>query len=322
MVAYPSVQGKVGVQFPLSTASFSLHRIKASSPGFQPGNDGALPSGGAKFKRKYMCEQCKSASIVYAKRFCSRSCYDKYRYLHQRRVPRVCPTCGKTVYGNKDHKLKEGLCVLCTRRKIVSKLHGTGSSNSNWRGGSEGWRTGRFGLDKNGLSWKTQSRLARERDKHRCSTPGCSETFKRAVDVHHIVPYRVSFSHALENLKCYCQRCHRKEDAKCTRLYVGIKPIFKQSTRTSKKPKCILCGKVYKLNSNNVCTHCLKRSRAIEALRLRKSGMLLDQIAGILGVTHQCVSLDLISLGARSVNRSTTDLQSVSEDATSSASTI
>ena len=35
MVAYPSVQGKVGVQFPLSTATLSPHRLRADRHPFK-----------------------------------------------------------------------------------------------------------------------------------------------------------------------------------------------------------------------------------------------------------------------------------------------
>lgn len=42
------------------------------------------------------------------------------------------------------------------------------------------------------------------------------ERKKRKPDVHHIIPFRISRSHSLDNLICLCKPCHSKEEAKIT----------------------------------------------------------------------------------------------------------
>lgn len=61
-----------------------------------------------------------------------------------------------------------------------------------------------------GPGWKQQKQKARERDKvcrHCGKTP---EENGRALDVHHINPYRYSGDNRLENLICLCRSCHMR----------------------------------------------------------------------------------------------------------------
>ena len=45
-----------------------------------------------------------------------------------------------------------------------------------------------------------------DRDGHRCTSPGCSNT--QFLDIHHLVPRSKGGLNALENLKTLCSRCH------------------------------------------------------------------------------------------------------------------
>ena len=87
------------------------------------------------------------------------------------------------------------------------------------------WSPGRFGRDKDGLSWKVQRRLAWERDKFTCQECGKHKDGWKP-DVHHISPFRVSQSHALENLRCLCKKCHRNEDARVQALWSPVSNVL------------------------------------------------------------------------------------------------
>jgi hypothetical protein len=114
----------------------------------------------------------------------------------------------------------------------------SGEQHPNWKGGHRHWVPGRFGKDKDGLSWKIQRRLAWERDKDTCQE--CGKKGKRRPDVHHIVPYRISLSHALDNLRCLCKKCHITIEATCHEKWGG--QLVLQTQEREEKKKCTKCG--------------------------------------------------------------------------------
>ena len=68
-----------------------------------------------------------------------------------------------------------------------------------------------------GGNWKTQARLARERDDFCCQLCGVTEeTLGRQMDVHHKVPFRLFDSpieaNQLSNLISLCPSCHKKTE--------------------------------------------------------------------------------------------------------------
>lgn len=66
--------------------------------------------------------------------------------------------------------------------------------------------------------WKTIRRLAVERDGAKCALCGSTDR----IQVHHIVPYRYSHSHDLENLVTLCRSCHSKEEYKANPKTVEV----------------------------------------------------------------------------------------------------
>jgi 5-methylcytosine-specific restriction endonuclease McrA len=54
--------------------------------------------------------------------------------------------------------------------------------------------------------WRTNRRLALERDGHRCQLPGCD---RRAQVVHHKAGRRVVDANRLDRLVSLCDACHR-----------------------------------------------------------------------------------------------------------------
>lgn len=79
-----------------------------------------------------------------------------------------------------------------------------GSSHWLWRGGDVGYR---------GPGWEKKACASRERDCYKCVSCGISKiehqkVFGGNLHVHHIIPYYISKSNALENLVTLCRSCH------------------------------------------------------------------------------------------------------------------
>lgn len=163
--------------------------------------------------------------------FCSSKCYYRNRYSKSR-VEITCVMC-----GNKYYRSNTGKSIIC--RSCIGK----GKLNPNWKGGFRYWKHGRYGHDKAGLSWKTQRKLAWERDKYTCQICGISPktlndpTYK--PDVHHLIPYRISYTHHIDNLISLCHNCHMKEEYKDIRKWSGN---FLHNRKTKKyKQACKGC---------------------------------------------------------------------------------
>lgn len=128
---------------------------------------------------------------------------------------KVCADCKREFKSRVDARYTSSLCRACACSRKMSAQEG--SRNPAWKGGHRFWRSGKHGRDKDGLSWKVQRRLAWKRDQYACQATGCDK--KGSVegwrpDCHHVIPYRVSKSHALENLLCLCKSHHKREEAK------------------------------------------------------------------------------------------------------------
>lgn len=127
------------------------------------------------------------------KNFCSKRCYNKsVRKLY------VCHLCGKEWFGASwPHKKRTGLCPDCLRE---------GEYSPTWKGGHKYWIKGKLG-----------------RDNFTCQK--CNKTREelgRNPDCHHVKPYRLCFSHALDNLLSLCRKCHKQEEAKIKELWGGV----------------------------------------------------------------------------------------------------
>ena len=192
-----------------------------------------------------VCEYCGSTfKGNEATRFCSRKCMPS---RHNPTLIEVrCPQCHQLrLVKLRGYKGKNVKCRNCTSDSQ------SGSSSPNWRGGHKHWSSGRFGKDKDGLSWKTQRRLAWERDDYVCQhCQHCHEKKNRKPDVHHIVPWMSSHSHALGNLICLCQSCHLKEEAKIQEKWGG--------TILASKYFICTCGKRC---VNEQCSECKRKAK-------------------------------------------------------------
>lgn len=229
------------------------------------------------------CEMCGNTTD---KRFCSKSCCEKYRYRTKIRKEKVCNICGRTFIGS--IRTKNANCRSCLATHLYGKC---GSDNNAWRGGHKYWQSGKFGKDKDGLSWKKQRKLAWERDKYTCQVCGVSPitlndpTYK--PDVHHINPYRLSFSHDINNLISLCRSCHKKEEASIVDLWGG--EILKPPQHGQQRTKCIGClSSRRKKNEFGYCSVCYITIVLLpKIISLKESGMCWRKIGKELKIKHQ-----------------------------------
>jgi 5-methylcytosine-specific restriction endonuclease McrA len=231
------------------------------------------------------CQHCNKPFLAegaqrYRKIFCSTDC--KFQALNERRViEKTCPKCKQPFRG-----VKTGVpeCKSCRQE---------GEKSHTWLGGHKYWQEGKLGRDPQGLSWKVQRQLAWDRDNYTCQEPDCGKTMAetgRKPDVDHVRPYRISQSHALDNLLCRCKSCHKKAEAKRTELWGG-KP-FGGSAGRPKKPSCDGCHKPRrKIFKEGKCEPCYKELVLIpKVLELRAQGQTFVLIGFNLGIPHQRAS--------------------------------
>ena len=156
-----------------------------------------------------------------------------------------CVWCNKELEGRQTKYCCRGCKEkhVVVLKRVVHLKGMSGPNNPTWKGGHKHWSPGRFGRDNGGLSWKTQRRLAWERDDFTCQQ--CHEKKNRKPDVHHIVPWMNSHSHALDNLICLCQSCHLKEEAKVHEKWGGqlshYEPKRCECGRPTRLDKCCKC---------------------------------------------------------------------------------
>jgi len=206
------------------------------------------------------CSFCGKFLAGKQRKFCCKKCQHDYEASHNVTLP--CVDCGcLTVFrAHSMHGRFAQLCGVCTRvksSKLLSArnkiLYSDPTKTPRWKGGHKHYSPGRHGRDKDGLSWKTQRKLAWERDNLICKHCGKKDELRRP-DVHHILPWPISQSHALDNLLCLCRSCHSKADGKCHDKWGG--QLVDPNVPKAINPETIcLCGR-RKRAFNILCGFC------------------------------------------------------------------
>ena len=154
------------------------------------------------------CEVCSKQFYVPKTRldakYCSYKCYYEGRWGGSHTETRHCVICEKPF-----DVTRSSMNVTCSdrcSREHKSREH-QGEKSTFWRGGKMAPYVG---------EWRAQRRAARERDGYKCVL--CSSTDR--IQVHHIIPYRYSQSHELDNLVTLCRPCHSREELKVNAHYV------------------------------------------------------------------------------------------------------
>jgi len=198
------------------------------------------------------CLLC-GAEIKPWKKYCNKSCQ---RSFEAEKVDTVCIRCGRVTKICRMQLTKKrhtGICRSCVTSEQNLLRYKNPEDHPSWAGGFKYHLTGRFGRDPQGLSWKTQKLLALQRDTNTCQTCGKYKLGWKP-DVHHIKPYRLCYSHHVDNLVCLCRSCHKKADAKIKELWGGetLQPPQRPPAKA-----CNSCGhKHRKLNSLGLCVYC------------------------------------------------------------------
>ena len=146
----------------------------------------------------YICDWCKKEfeekpyRRVYSHKFCSLSCSISWNNKKRARGKVVnCENCGKEIYRIPSY-IERNSHHFCS--KDCEFEWKRGENHPRYHGGYD---------SKYGRGWKRQRNLAIERDKI-CKNCGTSEN----LDVHHIIPFKISKDNSLSNLIVLCKSCH------------------------------------------------------------------------------------------------------------------
>lgn len=210
-----------------------------------------------------------------------------------------CVTCGKQYQRARYCYIPRGQeCKACLGKRVSSHtgfpqcLAKCGPENHRWLGGHAYWMPGRFGKDKDGLSWRKQRAMALDRDGHRCVDCGLTkDQLGKEPDVDHEIPFRICLSHSLENLKCRCPRCHKRYEAKRIEFWSGKILAYKPINR---RPACLGCGirSRIRVRFEGRCWTCHRDTVLIPAcVKLRTDGKTLRAIATEMNTSNQVVWL-------------------------------
>jgi 5-methylcytosine-specific restriction protein A len=184
-----------------------------------------------------------------------------------------CSYCGREFQASPADFSTRKYCSRACASAHYNSSYLTGQRNGNWRGGR---------VLSYGANWKRTKQEVRNRDRV-CRT--CGKTPQqngRALDVHHVNPFRFSGDNSPENLMALCRSCHMRADdhgRKGSAKFAGpiqltLKPPSQRELRQRR-------GREQRQR---------RRELKEEALRLTAQGKSLRQVARGLGVSHQTVS--------------------------------
>lgn len=154
-------------------------------------------------KKKYsICQFCGISfhNPATNPKFCSRDCMGKFQSEKRTQPRRPCKVCGQPV-----KRARAKYCSVDCRNKGYN-----GDQVYNYVG--ENFRKDAYPVDY--AAWKKIADQIRIRDKfcqHCGKTPAENG---RALDIHHIKPYRKTQNNSHENLIALCRSCHKKADNK------------------------------------------------------------------------------------------------------------
>ena len=220
------------------------------------------------------CVLCAQPLVIGQRRFCSKRCNDRWRAT----VPSkafTCPECGTTVLVPANKLSRRKFCTRACATGAFNKKNLRGARNGNWKGG----RALYYGQD-----WKAIKALVRKRDGVCMACGKTSEKNGRALDVHHIHPFRFSGNNSAENLVALCHSCHMRAD---DHGRAGSVKFLRDLT-----PKRPTKREIRRLRQ--LIREAERRARRREnqraAAEMSAAGASLREISRALGVSHETVS--------------------------------
>jgi len=187
-----------------------------------------------------------------------------------------CLGCGRDATVQRRDLSKRKYCSRACYRAHFNQRYLAGERNGRWRGG----RALSYGP-----GWKQIKQQVRERDR---ACRGCGKTPEengRALDVHHLDPYRFSGNNDLDNLRALCRSCHMRADDHGRR---GSAAFLRQAGLPTRPTKREIRRLRARLRAAERAARRTENQR--EAERLAAEGASLRQIAMTLGVSHQTVA--------------------------------
>jgi len=171
--------------------------------------------------------------------FCSYPCYWKHKFGKRKTKPKKCQYCGREYFSwengvtnarkrfcSKDcfglsRRMERKPCETCGKKtnRARARFCSAECKNSWYRGENvynyRSEETGHLAKSMSGFSFgAAKAKEIRERDRvcrHCGKTP---EENGRALDVHHVIPYRISQDDSPSNLIALCRSCHKIADHK------------------------------------------------------------------------------------------------------------
>lgn len=217
------------------------------------------------------CKYCGALLIGGSTVWCGERC----RYLWRNKVDTVlfaCPGCQMIVLTPAYRKGRK-FCSRSCARATYNRAFLRGPRNGRWRGGR---------ILSYGPEWKKIKQQIRGRDR---ICQHCGKTLEqngRALDVHHIDPYRFSGNHDPENLVALCRSCHMRSvdiGRRGPARYAGPRQLeLRPPSRRELQRR--------RGEQQRARRHALQQ----QAFALTASGRSLRQIGRELGVSHQTVA--------------------------------
>ena len=220
------------------------------------------------------CAGCAVPVTGRRRRFCSRTCAN--RFHRSVLVPFTCRCCGRQAQVRRADRGRRKYCSRQCYRDHFNAANLTGDRNGRWRGG----RALSYGPD-----WKRIKAEIRARDRVCTACGKTPDENGRALDVHHLNPFRFSGDNEASNLVALCRSCHMPADdhgrsgSAAFLRNVGIErgPTKRELHRLEQKERA----------SAGERERAHRQRRAHE---LHAAGASLRQIARALGVSHQTVA--------------------------------
>lgn len=191
-------------------------------------------------------------------------------------MPFECPACGANVYIPANKASRRKYCTRSCATATYNTNNFRGERNGMWKGGK---------ALSYGAGWKELKEHVRRRDGTCRNCGKTPEENGRALDVHHLNPFRFSGSNAMDNLIALCRSCHMRADDH------GRKGSARFLAEAG-QPKGPTKREIRQLQAATRAATRQQRRRILQryAFRLDQEGRTLREIARATGVSHQTVS--------------------------------
>ena len=221
------------------------------------------------------CELCSKPLNERQTRWCSKRCNYRARWTW-RVAPFVCPSCGVRVLIPANKLAGRKYCNRSCAARTFNTKFALGERNPNWRGGT---------AMPYGAGWKRIREHVRARDRV-CSRCGKTPVENgRALDVHHLEPFRFSGDNSLDKLIALCRSCHMRADDHGRK---GSAAFLREAGYRIDVTKREIRRRVARERAEQRARD--RREARAHALELAELGLSLRRIARAVRVSHQTIA--------------------------------